>query len=57
MFTLSGLMLTWPLWSGTLVYVIQAALFMRADNPQMALVFAGYSVANLGLIWAATKDF
>ncbi len=41
-----------PLVIITALYVIQAAGYYRTERPGMALCFAGYALANLGLIWA-----
>lgn len=36
----------------TLIYVAVAiALLLRDGRPGMALAFAGYALANIGLIW------
>jgi hypothetical protein len=44
---------TLPIWLATGLYIWQAANFAASGATPMALVFLGYSVANLGLIWAA----
>lgn len=40
-----------PLLVVTVLYVAQAAGYIRLERPGMALAFAGYAVANLGLLW------
>ena len=42
-----------PMLLATALYLWQAAIFLSQGNKPMALVFAGYSVANIGLIIAA----
>lgn len=37
----------------TLCYLVTAFSLARARNWPMALVFVAYSIANVGLIWAA----
>ena len=37
----------------TLIYIVTAIAYLIEGNKGMSLVFAGYSVANVGLIWAA----
>lgn len=39
----------------TLVYGYVSAKFALDGNPQMGVVFFGYSIANLGFIWEAVK--
>jgi hypothetical protein len=36
----------------TLIYVGVAVSELYAERPGMAVVFGGYAVANLGLIWS-----
>ncbi len=36
----------------TVCYLITAASEGQKGNPQMALVFCGYSLANLGFLWS-----
>ena len=35
------------------LYVIAAVRYGMAGNPGMAIAFAAYALANVGLIWAA----
>jgi hypothetical protein len=46
-------MTTLPLWLATGLYVWQALNFAHVDKLALAMVFAGYAVANIGMIWAA----
>lgn len=55
MFTTAGLLKMWPLWLGTALYIMQAINFLRANDTGMLIVFTGYSIANLGLIYAGTR--
>jgi len=48
-------MTTLPLWLATALYCWQAFNFVAADKLGLSLAFAGYAVANLGLIWAAHR--
>jgi hypothetical protein len=41
----------WPLLATTLLYVLTAVGFLRDGNPQMALAFGGYALANVGFLW------
>lgn len=43
----------WLLVGVTVAYVGVAVDFFRYDNWQMAMVFAGYSLANIGLLFAS----
>lgn len=43
----------WLIGLVTLIYVGVSISFWREGNSGMALTFAGYSVANIGLILAA----
>jgi hypothetical protein len=43
----------WPLLICTLCYVATAAGFAYEKNWPMAVIFAGYSGANLGFLWLA----
>jgi len=36
----------------TLIYAATAVSFLLDKNPGMALCFAGYCIANLGIVWA-----
>jgi hypothetical protein len=44
-----------PLWLASALYVWQTWEFYRAGNLGMALTFSGYTLANFGLIYAATR--
>lgn len=41
------------LWIVTGLYAGQAAIWLGQGRPALALVLAGYTVANVGLIWSA----
>lgn len=41
----------WPLAAVTVLYLAQAWQYGAALRPPMALVFIGYAIANVGLIW------
>lgn len=43
----------WLIGLVTIIYVGVAISFWKEGNPGMAITFAGYSVANIGLILAA----
>ena len=45
-------MSTWLIAIVTVLYAGVALAYWREKNPGMALAFAGYAVANVGLIWA-----
>ena len=36
----------------TLIYMATSVSFLLDKNPGMALCFLGYSIANLGIVWA-----
>ena len=42
-----------PLYLATALYVAQSLQFYLSGNKPMALTFAGYAVANVGLILVA----
>lgn len=37
-------------------YAVASALYLRQGQPGLALTYAAYSVANVGLIWAAMRS-
>jgi hypothetical protein len=39
------------IWIVTAIYLAQSAIFATQGNGPGAVVFAGYAVANVGLIW------
>lgn len=43
----------WLIGIVTLIYIGVAVSFFMENKPGMALTFLGYSIANVGLIWAA----
>jgi hypothetical protein len=43
----------WLIGIVTLIYVGVAVSFVLEGKPGMALTFLGYSVANVGIIWAS----
>ncbi len=43
----------WLIGVVTVIYVGVAISFWAEGKPGMALTFLGYSVANIGLIWAS----
>jgi hypothetical protein len=43
----------WLIGVVTVIYLGVAISFIFEGKPGMALTFLGYSVANIGLIWAA----
>lgn len=44
---------TGGLWLVTFLYSAQGAYWAASGKPQMALILAGYTIANIGLIWSA----
>lgn len=40
-----------PLAIGTVLYLAMVGAYLLKDRPAMALVFLGYSIGNIGLIW------
>jgi hypothetical protein len=46
----------WPLLICTLLYVATAIGFLKDGNPQLAVAFGGYALANLGFIWLSLAD-
>lgn len=45
--------LPWPLILASLLYVWQTLWYHFENRPGLALAFAGYVIANVGLIWDA----
>jgi len=45
-------MATWLIKLVTLAYIWTAIDLCRSGKPGMGLAFAGYAIANVGLIWA-----
>jgi hypothetical protein len=43
----------WLIGIVTVIYVGVAVSFVLEGKPGMALTFLGYSVANVGIIWAS----
>lgn len=41
------------IWIVTALYVGQCLVFLWQRNPWLALVFAGYALANIGMIYGA----
>jgi len=46
----------WPLLASTLLYLATAFGFWRDGNPQLAIAFGGYSLANIGFIWLSLSE-
>jgi hypothetical protein len=44
---------TWPVVCTTALYMFQCGLYVRDHNYGLAVAFAGYAAANVGLIWAS----
>lgn len=43
------------LWAVTAAYAVQSVLYAWNGQYPLALVVGGYTVANCGLIWAASQ--
>lgn len=44
-----------PLALATVLYAWQCTEYIRINQPGMALVFFGYSLANIGFIWGLIR--
>ena len=40
----------------TVFYLVQAGAYGFMDRPPMILVFVGYAIANIGLIWDVIRQ-
>ena len=45
----------WLIWVVTGIYAYQSGIFALAGNYAGSVVFFGYAVANVGLIWGFGK--
>lgn len=52
---MSPLMLTLCTWLATLLYIGQAGVLFYTKQYGHALMFAGYTLANFGIIWAILR--
>lgn len=42
----------WPIMIATMLYIAQLAIFLWTRQWGAAITFAGYALANIGLIWS-----